>query len=238
MLRNIQDILKDIVVYIKVDGKVQGTGFFINEFGNILTCYHIFSKVSEHKSLKEINKSQIEVEFQNQQYKAEAIHSTYDPIKLDVIILKIDINPQSIHLSDFKAYDSSKTLVTCGYRSEELDKLRCNGVVHIEHSEDMADRNFIILDDSSSHHKIIKGLSGSPIIEESSTAVVGIIIGRFNDRFVEYDEAIALPIVKIARIFEPLNIKIEQYRKYLRLESIFFKDKFLSEKKLEKLSLI
>ncbi|NEW61120.1 trypsin-like peptidase domain-containing protein [Sulfurovum sp. bin170] len=236
MQKNIQDVLKDIVVYIRVNGKIEGTGFFINEFGNILTCYHIFSKVSIQKSLEEINQSKIEIEFQNRTYQATAIHSTYDPVKLDVIILKIDTDPQDIHLADFKSYDSSKSLVTCGYRSEELDKHRCNGLVHIEHSEDMADSDFIMLDDSSSHHKIIKGLSGSPIVEESSQAVVGIIVGRFDERFREYDEAIAIPITKIAMIFEPLNIKIEQYRKYLKLESVFIKDKFLSSKKRERLS--
>ena len=219
-----------------MDGKIKGTGFFINEFNNILTCYHVFSNVHVENSLKNINQSNIEIEFQNRTYQAHAIHTTYDPVKLDVIILKIDTAIQNIHLADFKSYDSSKSLVTCGYRSEEIDKHRCNGLVHIEHSEDMANSDFIMLDDSSSHHKIIKGLSGSPIIEEDSQAVVGIIVGRFDERFIEYDEAIAIPITKIATIFEPLNIKIEQYKKYLKLKNVFVKDKFLSLKKRERLS--
>jgi hypothetical protein len=236
MSKNIQDILKNIVVYIRVNNKIEGTGFFINEFGNILTCYHIFSKVSISKDVLELNENKIEVEFQNQRYPAIVVHSTYDPIRMDVAILKIDIEPQLIHLCDFKEYDSSQSLVTCGYRKEEIDKQRCNGIVHIDHSEDMANHEFIILDDSSSHHKVIKGLSGSPLLEENSYTLVGIIVGRFDKRFEEYDEAIAIPISKIAKIFEPLNIKIREYQKYIKLQNIFVKNKFLSLKKRERLS--
>ncbi len=236
MSDSVQDILKNIVVYIKVNGKVQGTGFFINEFGTVLTCYHIFSQVSNIQNLEAINKDKIEIEFHNKSYNAVAIHSTHDPLNLDVIFLKVDIPLNLIYLSDLKNYDNTQSLVTCGYRTEELDVHRCNGLVHIEHSEDINQEGFIILDDSQSHHKIIKGLSGSPLLEASSRAIVGMIVGRFNDNFEEYDEAIAIPLSKVATIFDPLRMKIEQYQKYLTLEHLFIKDKFLSSRKREELS--
>jgi len=233
---SVQDILKNIVVYIKVNGKIQGTGFFINEFGTVLTCYHIFSKVSTIQTLETINQNKIEIEFHNQTYNAIAIHATYEPITLDILFLKVEIPLDLIHLSDLKNYDNTQSLITCGYRSEELDVHRCNGLVHIEHSEDINHEGFIILDDSISHHKIIKGLSGSPLLEASSNAIVGMIVGRFNENFEEYDEAIAIPLSKVATIFDPLRMKIEQYQKYLMLDNIFLKDKFLSSRKREELS--
>ena len=233
----VQETLKNMVVYIKVDGEIKGTGFFINEFGNVLTCYHIFSNVSSVQDLETINRHKIEIEFQNISYLAKAMHVTFNPRSLDILILKVEnILSSLIHLSDFKTYEASKELVTCGYRKEELDEYHCNGLVHIEHSEDIAEEGFIILDDSSSHHKIIKGLSGSPLLEKESNAIVGMVVGRFNEKFEEYDEAIAIPLSRVASIFEPLRMKIEQYQHFLKLEQIFINDQFLATHRREALA--
>jgi hypothetical protein len=108
--------------------------------------------------------------------------------------------------------------------------------VHIDHSEEIAQEGFIILDDSTSHHKIIKGLSGSPLLEKESNAIVGMVVGRFNEHFEEYDEAIAIPLSEVATIFEPLRMKIEQYQHFLKLEQMFIGDKFLATHRREALA--
>lgn len=167
-------------------GETKGTGFFISQECNIVTCWHVIDSLSS-----------IWLKFKGQKYEAQLLSEYCNPDS-DIALLSSNINP------DFKKYlrlDNDLTidddLISIGFPKDHLNNCP-NGF----NTKGTLVAHTVIKDNETSHRvlmlkdmEIEEGMSGAPVIAVRTGNAVGLITGKYGKR--EYGIAIPAEIISL-----------------------------------------
>ncbi len=161
-MNQLEDLLQQCTVKLTVSGQIgTGTGFFVAP-GLILTCAHVVDSAG---------KSPIQIMWNNQENWAQAVVIKSFPKPYDLALLKVDLpidaNPPCVYLSS--EVQSRDPLYLFGYPDIDFPNgcpvtFECEGLT----GDDPAQIKFAL-------GQVRPGMSGSPLLNQRTGAVCGIV---------------------------------------------------------------
>lgn len=212
-----------------------GTAFFIGNDGSLLTCLHVL-KPKEGSTVEEVLKAKYLVQFGNEDYPAECIFVPSEPCSLDIAILRLEIGrvPNGGELLPLGRWKESigvggDEYVSLGYRSPG-GLLRSKGEIE-GRVEDGGLPYLQLSSEARGEQGARQGMSGAPVLHNSSRKVVGIIARRYQTlRHDDGDERVpfAVPIDAVAKIWQPLRERLRLTELYDKLTWILSPDGYFA----------
>lgn len=187
--------IKESIVRISIGDSITGTGFFINQDGDIATCWHViapavhqdyrrayvFDKVQITTNDSEIDSADMYVYFLLNGYENA---NAYDYCILK-LIHPLKHKPSFLKLGDFKNINEGDWLYSCGYPLSYQQNFLSSGICSTKYQQGL-DYNYL----GFRRHKIRdimlvditlnKGNSGSPIVKVGNTPANDEVVGIFD----------------------------------------------------------
>lgn len=187
--------LKKCVVKVYVEGGVSmGTGFFISENGDVLTCWHVIQPAIKIDSLGNVlDVKRIYIEFINRDTIEMKIPIEYfkpkkniDALSYDFCVLatdkKVKRKTEFLQIGSFEDIEEGDEIYAAGYPLGIPNQFISKGILSTKYTDSniivgkqMVKRNVALLDLT-----INKGNSGGPIIKLGKTANEDKVIGIAN----------------------------------------------------------
>lgn len=201
------DDLKNCVVAIKdTANNILGTGFFIDDDGSLITCYHVIGD----KKNEVISRDKFQVSFWKNGFEktldAEVIYASSNPKLLDFAILR---------LSQGKLHEGAYLGPVGKWERKTACKSESFGFRTPHNTEGQYAETNILgrtagklqLDSQAKRADQFRpGMSGAPILVDER--IVGMIVTRFKDP--EETIPYGLPIESIARVWGPLARRFQE----------------------------
>jgi hypothetical protein len=164
--KQFEDQLKNSVIKIvRKNGDFEGTGFFVDQHGHLLTCYHVIEKLVP----------QIFVEYKGEKYSAEYVPKFSSPEK-DIAVLKVKIAKHASLL--IGEADLDREVGAFGFRKKWFDGYRSTGTLRKGQRIPGKEVDAFNLETNMPDGESLEGMSGSPIFDPRNGWVVGLFHGE------------------------------------------------------------